>query len=77
MAYPLIEMAVARATLAVCAEAVGAMEACKALTIDYLCERQQFGKPLAAFQALQHRMADLLIEIEQARSAVVNLAGTS
>ena len=51
------------------------MERCKDLTADYLRTRQQFGRPLGKFQVLQHRMADLLIEIEQARSAVVNLAG--
>ena len=74
-AYTSIETAVARATLAVCAEAVGAMEAAKTLTINYLKERQQFGTPIGKFQALQHRMADMLIEVEQARSAVINLAG--
>lgn len=73
--YRAIEAAVAQATLAICAEALGAMEAAKALTVDYLKERKQFGMPIGKFQALQHRMADMLIEIEQARSAVVNLAG--
>ncbi|QDG78296.1 acyl-CoA dehydrogenase family protein [Labrenzia sp. PHM005] len=75
VAFAAIETAVARATLAVCAEAVGAMEAAKALTIEYLKERKQFGIAIGKFQALQHRMADLLIEVEQARSAVINLAG--
>lgn len=70
-----VEEAVARASLAVCAESLGAMEAAKALTIDYLKERKQFGIPIGKFQALQHRTADMLIEIEQARSAVINLAG--
>jgi alkylation response protein AidB-like acyl-CoA dehydrogenase len=65
----------ARATLALCAEALGLMEAIRALTVDYLRTRKQFGRPIGKFQVLQHRMADLLIEIEQARSAVVNLAG--
>lgn len=74
-AFVAIEAAVARATLAVCAEALGAMEAAKTLTIDYLKERKQFGIAIGKFQALQHRMADLLIEVEQARSAVINLAG--
>ncbi len=74
-AYEVIELAIARATLAVCAEALGAMESAKALTIDYLKERKQFGIAIGKFQALQHRMADMLIEVEQARSAVVNLAG--
>ncbi|MEQ9692990.1 acyl-CoA dehydrogenase [Shimia sp. SDUM112013] len=70
-----LETAVAQGTLALCAEALGAMETAKTLTIDYLKERKQFGIPIGKFQALQHRMADVLIEVEQARSAVINLAG--
>ncbi|WP_299351002.1 acyl-CoA dehydrogenase [uncultured Shimia sp.] len=73
--YEDLERAVAHAILAVSAEALGAMEAAKALTLDYLKERKQFGIPIGKFQALQHRMADVLIEVEQARSAVINLAG--
>lgn len=65
----------ARATLAVSAEALGLMEAIRKLTTDYLRTRKQFGQPIGKFQVLQHRMADMLIEIEQARSAVINLAG--
>lgn len=65
----------ARATLAICAEALGLMEAIRLLTTDYLKTRKQFGQPIGKFQVLQHRMADVLIEIEQARSAVINLAG--
>ena len=60
--------------LALCAEAVGAMEAAKTATLDYLRTRKQFGLAIGSFQALQHRMADLLLEIEQARSAVINAA---
>ncbi len=70
-----IARAEARATLALCAEALGLMEHIRTLTIDYLKTRKQFGRPIGSFQVLQHRMADVLIEIEQARSAVVNLAG--
>lgn len=70
-----IELAQARGTLAICAEALGLMEAIRSLTADYLRTRKQFGRPIGSFQALQHRMADVLIEIEQARSAVINLAG--
>lgn len=70
-----IESQVARATAALCAEAVGAMESAKALTIDYLQTRKQFGRPIGKFQALQHRMADVLVEIEQARSATINICG--
>ena len=62
-----------------CAEALGAMEALFAATLDYLKTRQQFGVPIGKFQALQHRMADMYVHLEQARSmallAAVRLAG--
>jgi alkylation response protein AidB-like acyl-CoA dehydrogenase len=74
-AFPMIERANARAAAAQCAEALGLMETIKSLTVDYLRQRRQFGQPIGKFQALQHRMADMLIEIEQARSAVINLCG--
>ncbi len=51
-----------------CAEALGAMEALFAATLDYLKTRTQFGAPIGKFQALQHRMADMYIHLEQARS---------
>ncbi|MGN8081982.1 acyl-CoA dehydrogenase family protein [Variovorax sp. 22077] len=69
-----LERAIGRGVLALCAEALGAMEAAKAATLDYLRTRKQFGTLIGSFQALQHRMADLLLEIEQARSAVINAA---
>lgn len=74
-AYAAIADANARATLAISAEALGLMETIKTLTIDYLKTRKQFGGPIGKFQVLQHRMADVALEIEQARSAVINLAG--
>jgi alkylation response protein AidB-like acyl-CoA dehydrogenase len=72
--YATLERAIGRGVLALCAESLGAMEAAKAATLDYLRTRKQFGTVIGSFQALQHRMADLLLEIEQARSAVINAA---
>jgi alkylation response protein AidB-like acyl-CoA dehydrogenase len=72
--YPTLERAIGRGVLALCAEALGAMEAAKEATLDYLRTRKQFGSAIGSFQALQHRMVDLLLEIEQARSAVINAA---
>lgn len=71
----LLEQPLAAAILAVCADALGVMEKAVELTTDYLKTRKQFGRPIGSFQAVQHRMADLLTEVEQARSAVWNLAG--
>lgn len=74
-AYDAIEARVAAASVAQVAETLGAMETATRLTKDYLMTRKQFGRPIGTFQALAHRMSDLLIEMEQARSAVINAAG--
>jgi alkylation response protein AidB-like acyl-CoA dehydrogenase len=58
-------------TLAISAEALGIMETLITMTRDYLATREQFGAPIGRNQALQHRMADMLIEAQQARSAVI------
>lgn len=67
-------LALGRAAL--CAESLGAMEVACEQTLDYLKERQQFGTPLSAFQSLQHRMVDMHLHLEQARSMAI-LAATS
>nr|WKF56627.1 Acyl-CoA dehydrogenase [Paraburkholderia busanensis] len=72
--FATLEYAIGCGVLALCAEALGAMDVAKDHTLDYLRTRKQFGVPIGSFQALQHRMADLLLEIEQARSAVINAA---
>jgi alkylation response protein AidB-like acyl-CoA dehydrogenase len=54
--------------MALCAEALGAMDKCLALTVEYARTRNQFGGPIGRFQSLQHRMVDMLTRIEQARS---------
>lgn len=53
---------------ALCAEALGALDRLFSVTVDYCRNRVQFGQPIGRFQALQHRMADMLIHLEQARS---------
>ena len=72
--YEILDATAARCTLAVCAEALGLMDSIKTLTVDYLRTRQQFGTVIGKFQALQHRIAQMLLEIEQAKSAVTNAA---
>jgi pimeloyl-CoA dehydrogenase small subunit len=67
-AFALIERVVDGAIAALAAEAVGAMAAMHQLTIDYLKTRKQFGIPIGNFQVLQHRAADMLIALEEARS---------
>jgi alkylation response protein AidB-like acyl-CoA dehydrogenase len=63
-----LDRAVQRATLALCAEAVGAMDALNDMTLEYLKTRKQFGAAIGNFQALQHRMVDMAIAAEEARS---------
>lgn len=67
-AFDAIEEAVDFATVLVCCEAVGAMLFANATTLEYLKTRKQFGAPIGSFQALQHRMVDMTISAEQARS---------
>lgn len=73
-ALPVIELVTDEAIAALCAEAVGAMEALRDLTVDYLKQRQQFGRPIGEFQALQHRAAEMLVASEQARSMAMYAA---
>jgi alkylation response protein AidB-like acyl-CoA dehydrogenase len=69
-AAPAIALARAEARVALCAEALGVMGSALDLTREYLLQRRQFGVPLADFQALQHRLADMSIAHEQARGAL-------
>jgi alkylation response protein AidB-like acyl-CoA dehydrogenase len=79
-AYPDIAYAWDRGAAAVCVEAMGALDRLRDLTVDYLKTREQFGRPIGQFQALQHRMADAYMAIELARSmsllAVAAITGT-
>lgn len=67
-AAEVIEYQAGRAISALCGEAVGVMEVACDLTLDYLKQRKQFGVPIGKFQVLQHRMVDMMSELEQARS---------
>jgi alkylation response protein AidB-like acyl-CoA dehydrogenase len=67
-AIDLIEEVTDFALALLCAEAVGAMNYANEATLEYLKTRRQFGVPIGSFQALQHRMVDMVIECEQARS---------
>lgn len=65
---PQIEHVLDRAIAALCAEAVGAMEAMHEITLDYIKTRKQFGRAIGEFQVIQHRSVDMLVAVEQARS---------
>lgn len=67
-ALPLVEEVVDFGTALICAEAVGAIKFANDTTLEYLKTRKQFGMPIGAFQALQHRMVDMVIHYEQAKS---------
>ena len=64
----IVEQVIDIATTALIAESVGAMEALQKSTLEYLKTRRQFGVPIGKFQALQHRMVDMLMYVEQSRS---------
>jgi len=72
----LLERALDHATAALCAEGLGLMSLMLEATVEYTKQRQQFGVPIGSFQALQHRMADMFIEVELARSVAYMAAMT-
>ena len=74
---PAIEHAVDEAIAALCAEAVGTMQAMHDTTLEYLKTRQQFGRPIGSFQVLQHRSVDMLVALEGARSMAMFAAVTA
>ncbi|MDH2348674.1 acyl-CoA dehydrogenase family protein [Bradyrhizobium sp. SSUT77] len=73
-AFPVISQVADEAVAALCAEAVGAFGEMLTITVDYLKTREQFGKKIGSFQVLQHRAADMLVELEQSRSMAMYAA---
>jgi pimeloyl-CoA dehydrogenase len=69
-----VEGTLAMGTAAVCADAVGAMEAAYQLAIDYLHTRKQFGRLIGENQALRHRAAEMLVSLEMCRSMALAAA---
>ena len=67
----LVKETINLATLCICAEAVGCMESCYHKTLEYTKGREQFGQPISGFQVLQHRMVDMFIESELAKSLLI------
>ncbi len=64
-----LEAVLDRARIALSAEQVGGAEACLSMAVEYASVRQQFGRPIGSFQAIQHKCADMLVAVESARSA--------
>lgn len=75
VAQAAIENGIDHGLIAICGEALGVMDAALWATRDYLKVRRQFGTAIGTFQALQHRMADMLIETEMARSILYHALG--
>ncbi len=69
--FAALDATIDEATLAVCAEAVGIMQVLKDKTVEYSKNRVQFGVPIGSFQALQHRMVDMLSACEKAQSLLI------
>ena len=67
-AYEVVEEVIDLATIAACSEAVGVLQVLKDSTIDYCKQRKQFGQPISKNQAIQHKLVDMMIEYEQAKS---------
>lgn len=69
-ALAMLEGVLDRTRVLLAAEAIGAMTAAIALTADHLKVRQQFGRPLASFQTLAHRLSEMFVKLENARSMI-------
>jgi alkylation response protein AidB-like acyl-CoA dehydrogenase len=67
--WRIVEQALRLGAVMLAAENVGGAQRCLDMAADYARERIQFGRPVGSFQAVKHKLANLLIEVEQAKSA--------
>ena len=67
--WPILERMLERAAVALSAEQVGGAQACLDMAVSYAKVRKQFGRPIGSFQAIKHKCADMLAQVESARSA--------
>jgi len=72
--WPIVEMMLRKGAIAKCAESLGAIETCVEMTVAYSKERVQYERPIGAFQALQHKMADMWTAMETSRYLVYEAA---
>jgi alkylation response protein AidB-like acyl-CoA dehydrogenase len=72
--WPVVEMVLRKGAIAKCAESMGAIETCVEMTVAYSKERVQYDRPIGAFQALQHKMADMWTAMETSRYLVYEVA---
>jgi 3-oxocholest-4-en-26-oyl-CoA dehydrogenase beta subunit len=72
--WPVVEMMLRKGAIAKCAESIGAIQACVEMTVAYAKERVQYERPIGAFQALQHKMADMWTAMETSRYLVYEAA---
>jgi 3-oxocholest-4-en-26-oyl-CoA dehydrogenase beta subunit len=72
--WPIVENMLRRGALAKCAESIGAIQTCVDMTVAYTKERVQYDRPVGAFQALQHKMADMWTAMETSRYLVYEAA---
>ena len=76
-ALEILTEAILEGIISVSSEAIGAMEKCYRLTIEYTQQREQFGQSLSKFQALQHRMVDMFMETEFSKSYLLKVLATA
>ena len=76
-AWPAVEKTLQHASVGLCNEMVGGAQKVLDMSVEYAKVRVQFGRPIGSFQAIKHKCADMLLEVESAKSAAYYAAGTA